>query len=237
MATSQKPTKKRQQISQAGRTMFTAVVVAALVFGVSMSISWHLFKKLQFNNLVITDLKETNKTATNNLKAAESLDKAVGDLALNKGLIDNRLNADQKPLAVIYDAMPIYGNSAALGSSLERKLLSSTGANVESISVELTVDDSSSETADSITAGEVTETGKTNLFSFKIAGTLDNLKKAMVNLEQSIRPMHVDMLTLERSGDISWLQVTGHTFFEHKIDITKGQKTIDSKTINNQEKK
>src|SRR5574344_473551 len=77
MATSQKPTKKRQQISQAGRTMFTAVVVAALVFGVSMSISWHLFKKLQFNNLVITDLKETNKTATNNLKAAESLDKAV----------------------------------------------------------------------------------------------------------------------------------------------------------------
>ena len=92
MATSQKPTKKRQQISQAGRTMFTAVVVAALVFGVSMSISWHLFKKLQFNNLVITDLKETNKTATNNLKAAESLDKAVGDLALNKGLIDNLMS-------------------------------------------------------------------------------------------------------------------------------------------------
>ncbi len=232
MAKTEKPTQKRQQISQAGRTMFIAVAVAAIVFGIGASVSFHLFKKISFNNTVIGDLKQTKKTAESNLSSARELENQVKDLALKEELTKNLLKPDQDPLAVVYDAMPINGNSAAFGSSLD-KLISSSGVNVESISVSLTQDDADSNSEVSLEEdmmeGEATEmAGKPSGFSFKTAGTLDGLKKMMTNLELSIRPIHVDQLVLEYSADTNWLQVTGHSFFEHKVNIEKGNKEITS---------
>lgn len=214
--------RKRAQITQTNRTMFIWIAVASALIGVGIVVGIFLTQRLMYNEAVIAKKQETVDILNHNLDAVDGLKQEVRKLDANEHLLAARANDEDHALRVILDALPSEANSLALGASLQSRLLSDIdGLRVESLrvdpvfGVEVISDGgmSSAPTDGSAAAEEIT-------FSFTVSGPQAALKKALENLEKSLRTISIVSLRIDgQPGGSQEMSVQGRAFYEPAVEI------------------
>lgn len=233
MATQTGALRKRQQIDKAGRMMFIWIAIAAAVVGMSAVGAVFIGQKLLFNQKVMMEKQKTVSTLRKNITNVEELSKNILALNSNEKLVGLTAKESDKPLQVVLDALPAYGNSPALGASLKDKLFAGVnGLTVETISVKPTASEAAILADGSTTdtnAGETTTTLPDGVeqieFDFEVKGNLDAFRELLQRLERSIRTIDVTALSFEGADDRNQLtlRVSGVAYYQltRTVDLTE----------------
>lgn len=222
MATKQTGLRKRQQIAKANRMMFLWVAGTSVIVGFALVGGIFLGQKLMFNEKVLAEKRNTVSVLRDNNEAVPELEQNVRVLDTNQGLMDSRSRSDEKPIQVILDALPADKNAAALGSSIQDRIIGDiNGVKLESISVD---SDSSEE---NVTDDLDTSSGDNQIgFQLTVSGSADNLKKVLQNMEKSIRAVNVTSVSLQSDDNRLMLQIIGHAYYEPAVSIDLKDKVV-----------
>lgn len=208
--------RKRQQISNANKTMFLAITGASVVVGFSIVLMIFLAQRISFTQRILNEKGTTNDTLQKNIEAVPKLQEALNALNTNEDLMSVRLNDTDEPLQSILDALPSTANSAAMGSSLQKKLLSGVpGIKLES----LTVDPVNDAFSDSNTIG----------FTFSVSAASNsqsNLQKVLQRVEKSIRPFNITALSVESQGNRVVMTASGVGYYDQEQVVQLTDKVV-----------
>ena len=213
--------KKRQQIQQANRTMFIWVAAASVALAICLVLAQFMVHQLMYNNKVIGEKTKTQQTLDRNLQTFDSLKKAVTKLTANSDLTALRVSETDSALQVIIDALPTNDDRAVLGTSLQQVVLARSGVGISSINVTQTtmpVDPTAVTTAPT-TVSTPTEI----LFDIVIVGNYDQIASAVKDMERSIRPISIDSIKLEGSGQQLSATIAARTYYlpGKTVELTK----------------
>ena len=112
--------KKRQQITNTRKQVFTWVALAAALVVICLVVGWNLMQRINYQNKVNRDVGKTAQTMHDNVEAADKLIKNVNALKANAALSLPNLKADDSTVfQVVIDALPTEDDSVALSSSLQ----------------------------------------------------------------------------------------------------------------------
>lgn len=218
--------KKRQQIEQASRTVFLWVAAAAAVVSIALVVSETLVRQAMFNNKVLGEKYKTDGNLKHNLEVAEDLKNEVNKLVGSTELNSVKQKADDSNLKVVLDALPTENEPLALGSSLQLVVLPRSNVSIEA----LTTGDESAAVVDPAAATTETQqedpTPKEILFTFTVNGTVEQIKNTIINLEKTIRPMHVTAITLEGSDASLKATVQAKSFYQPPKTVELKSKTV-----------
>lgn len=204
--------KKRQQIKKANNTMLLWVIIASVVVTVCLVIAQYLVQQLIFNQKVISAKADTNAILTSNIKTFETIKLEVNKLVSNQQLSNLRVAESDTALQVIVDALPTSDDRAALATSLQSTILSRSGVSIESLSVTgeggvaPVEDDGSVPAADDEQPIEIP-------FSVTLVGNYAQITQAVADMEHSIRPILIDRLQVEGSGDRLRATIAAKTYY------------------------
>lgn len=222
MAQNDVTVRKRAQITQTNRTMFLWIAVASALVGAGIVVSIFLFQRLIYNESVISKKQDTITTLNQNIEAVDSLKQEIRKLDVNSALLSSRASDEDQAIRVILDALPSDANSLALGASLQSRLLRGIeGLTIESLQVEPVYGvevisdggDGSDFSGDSAASGEIT-------FNFTVSGNQGALKKALVNLEKSLRTISIVSLRIDgQPGGRQEMNIQGRAFYEPAVEI------------------
>src|SRR5690606_36761282 len=147
-------------------------------------------------------------------------------LNTNEALKRNMLPGQEEPDQVVLNALPDVANSAACGSSLQRRFLEvdGNGLTLESLDVMPVLE---AETGVFDDAGSADSSGLQasnsdyNIrFNFMVSASYDSsgpvFRNLLQRLERSIRPITLTNIQLEVQGDRMMLQVEGETYYQPK---------------------
>ena len=220
--------RKRTQIGKTNRAMFIWIAAASAVVGFALVASIFLGQKLVFNEKVLAEKNRTVATLKANIEIIPELENQIRVLDTNEALSSVKAKDGDQAIQVILDALPAEANSLALGASLQDKLLAGipgltidtlqvdpiTG--VESLSNGGVVQDTSTPATGS---GEIT-------FRFSVIGNQNALKKALVNIEKSIRAIEITSLEIESQGSAQVMTVYGKSFYEPAKEVGLQDKVV-----------
>lgn len=212
--------RKRQEIAKASRMMFAWVAGASAIVGIAAVLTITLFQKLTFNQDIIARQNKTISILKANQDAATQLLDNARALDTDQNLRDSRANSDNDTaLQVILEALPSTANKAALGSSLQDRLLKLDGISIESLSVGDTTE--SSEPGSGSVPME---------FSF-VAKAVDpnKLFDLLKRLESSIRPIKILTLSLETGEVDTTLTVTAESYYQPPVSLDLGEEKLPKK--------
>lgn len=216
--------RKRQEISKANRLMFVWIAGASAVVGIAVVLSIFLLQKIIFQEKVLSEKAKTDTTLHDNLKTVDELSKNINLLGTNEALLSARLNDSDSALQPVLDALPATANAAALGSSLQKKLLNGvTGVVIETISVQPAADSNSKSTS----SAAATNTNTQSItFGFSVSVDQGNeaaLQKVLERIEKSIRPFTITNLIIEAQGKKTSMTVTGNSYYKNaqKVQLTE----------------
>ncbi|MFZ1243171.1 MAG: hypothetical protein WAQ22_03445 [Candidatus Saccharimonas sp.] len=212
--------RKRQQIQRSSRVMFGWVAAASVVVGFAVVISWFLFQQVMFNEKVLSAKAQTVKTLDNNNKAVNKLVDELKVLETNSALNSSKINADEKALQVILDALPAESNALALGASLQNKLVSSIpGLTLDSIDI-------NQDAAGTNDDGTVTA-DNTLSFSMEVSATDPNtFKELLQRFEKSIRVIDIDSLSVEKGEEKMTMKITAHAYYSPAKQVQLQKKEV-----------
>ena len=218
--------RKRQQIGQANRMMFLWIIIISMVVGVSAVLSLFLVQKILFGEKVLGEKNKTVKVLEDNLDNAKKLKDSINVLGTNKDLQSVSLNDNSSTsgLQSVLDALPADANPTALAASLQTKLL----AGISGVSLETLAVDSAS-TAGDVGASNSDGTAIPIGFTFSVStsqGDYEALTKVLTQLERSIRPINVTMLTIEAQGSRSIMTVKGASYYQPAKDVQLTDKVV-----------
>lgn len=195
--------KKRQKIDSARKTLFIWVVVASIAIVVCAVMTVFLIRQMLFNFNIIGAKFQTNSTLQRNIDTFDELKKNVNKtLVGNADLARLRIAPTDTPQQVVIDALPTTDDRAALGASLQQKVLAGAGVRIDSLAVA----DGTSGAAAPV-ATDATAAGNNALepapieFDITLSGNYDQLKAAVENLQRSIRPFDILSMKIDGSGD------------------------------------
>lgn len=179
--------KKRQQIEIAGRIMFMWVAIAAAALSICAATGQFLFSRWLHNNKVITAKVKASETLSANIINAKELTKEVDALVANQPLSTVKTDPKDPNTKSVLDALPTTFDPAALATSLQLAILNKSGVTIENI----TVPQESTETRQPTQS--VPQEVKV---AFVISGNYENIRKAIVDVERTIRPIKVTNINL-----------------------------------------
>lgn len=195
--------RKRQQISNANKTMFLAIAGVSVVIGVCIVFIVILGQKILFGEKVIAEKTKTEHTLQQNLDSVDALKSNIRVLSTNESLQSVKLKNTDSALQVILDALPADANSTALASSLQLKLLN----NIQDVVIDsLKVDPVSGVeiSSDNTTVADSSDPNSNSIrFTFTVSTNSNNaegLKQVLKNIEKSIRPINITNLSIEGQG-------------------------------------
>lgn len=209
-----KTLRKRQQISKANRMMFIWVAAGSGVVGVALVVSIFLVQQLIFNEKVLLKKNETVSSLSKSQDAVPELRKEIAVRNTDQGLLDSRAKDEDKPLQVIIDALPDTANTAALGASLQTKLIPGSNIQLESLQV------------DPILEG--TSEGAMS-FSFSVStpqSAIGELRNLQQRLERSIRAINITSVLIETSATKATMTVSGEAYYEPARTVELGTETV-----------
>ncbi|HRJ06671.1 MAG TPA: hypothetical protein PK096_02075 [Candidatus Saccharibacteria bacterium] len=215
--------RKRQQIENAGRTMFLWVAGAAAIVGISAVLSLSLVERITFRQEVIGEKNKTVDTLKKNNETVETLKQQVRVLNTNPALNATPRLAGTEAISVILDALPANPNSSALGASLQQKLLNVSAVSVDSLTVNpiAGVEDTGEESS--------SESGGENEITFQFAVTASNassLKQVLRNLEKSIRVIDLTSVTIEQQSSRITLNAEGRAYYQPETKVELKEKSL-----------
>ncbi len=239
--------KKRQQITNTRKQVFTWVALAAALVVICLVVGWNLMQRINYQNKVNRDVGKTAQTMHDNVEAADKLIKNVNALKANAALSLPNLKADDSTVfQVVIDALPTEDDSVALSSSLQNKILSKSGVTIEQINVDTTESDSSSgsssssssSSSDSSSGSGSSKSGvskaddiqfpvaKPITFRVSLVGSFDSVKSALQDIESTIRPITITKLTIDGSDDKLNATIEAQTYYSSKVNFKLGKKEI-----------
>lgn len=237
--------KKRQQITNTRKQVFTWVALAAALVVICLVVGWNLMQRINYQNKVNRDVGKTAQTMHDNVEAVDKLIKNVNALKANAALSLPNLKADDSTVfQVVIDALPTEDDSVALSSSLQNKILSKSGVTIEQINVDTTESDSSSgssSSSSSSSSGSSSGSGKSGVskaddvqfpvakpitFRVSLVGSFDSVKSALQDIESTIRPITITKLTIDGSDDKLNATIEAQTYYSSKVNFKLGKKEI-----------
>lgn len=219
--------RKRQQITRANQMMFLTVAGVSVVVGFSVVLIIFLVQNIWFGERVISEKLNTVSTLEKNLKVAPELKNNIRVLNTNENLQSTRLSDSDPALQSVLDALPADANSAAMAASLQTKLLSGVpGVAIESLKVEPV---SGIETIDESSSSSQSDPASNSIgFSFSVSSTSspDGLRQILTQLEKSIRPFKINVLTVESQGSRIVMNAEGVGFYSPAQRVELKDKVI-----------
>lgn len=237
--------KKRQQITNTRKQVFTWVALAAALVVICLVVGWNLMQRINYQNKVNRDVGKTAQTMHDNVEAADKLIKNVNALKANAALSLPNLKADDSTVfQVVIDALPTEDDSVALSSSLQNKILSKSGVTIEQINVDTTESDSSSDSSSSSSGSSSSSSSSSSrsgvskaddvqfpvakpiTFRVSLVGSFDSVKSALQDIESTIRPITITKLTIDGSDDKLNATIEAQTYYSSKVNFKLGKKEI-----------
>jgi hypothetical protein len=223
--------RKRQQIANANRMMFTWVAVISAVVGIALVVSIFLLQKAWFNEKILAEKSKTASTLVHNNEVIGKLKDEIRVLNTNEDLKSAMAPGESEPIQVVLDALPSEANSSALGSSLQEKFLNDPALTIESLNVDPVAGvESQSDANVQDASADTTSTGDNQItFRFSVSTDVNNasaLKNLLQRLERSIRAIDLTTLTVETQGTKLVLTVDGHAFYEPAKTVELKDKTV-----------
>ncbi|HSW78377.1 MAG TPA: hypothetical protein VLG36_06315 [Candidatus Chromulinivoraceae bacterium] len=228
--------RKRQQIANANRMMFTWVAIVSALVGIAIVISIFLLQKAWFNEKVLGEKSKTASTLVHNNQVISQLKDEVRVLNTNDALKSAMAPGENQPIQVVLDALPSEANSSALGSSLQEKFLNDPALTIETLNVDPVAGVESQTTSNvqdaSTTANSATNANSANheiTFRFSVSTDVGNasaLKSLLQRLERSIRAIDITTLAVETQGSKLVLTVNGNAFYEPAKTVDLKDKTV-----------
>ncbi len=243
--------KKRQQITNTRKQVFTWVALAAALVVICLVVGWNLMQRINYQNKVNRDVGKTAQTMHDNVEAADKLIKNVNALKANAALSLPNLKADDSTVfQVVIDALPTEDDSVALSSSLQNKILSKSGVTIEQINVDTTESDSSSGSSSSSSSSSGSSSSSSSsssgssksgvskaddiqfpvakpiTFRVSLVGSFDSVKSALQDIESTIRPITITKLTIDGSDDKLNATIEAQTYYSSKVNFKLGKKEI-----------
>lgn len=232
MASQEMALRKRQQIANANRMMFTWVAAISAVVGISIVGSVFLFQKATFNEEVLQLKSKTASTLRANNSIIPELEDEVRQMNTNQALIDSMAPNQTQPIRVVLDALPSDANSSAFGASLQEKFLNDPALKVESLTVDPVAGVESQSAANVENAAAVTnDDDAAHEVTFRFSASVDSanasaLKDLLQRLERSIRAIDLLTLKIETQGNRLLLIVEGRAFYEPAKTVELKEKTV-----------
>ena len=222
--------RKRQQIANANRMMFTWVAVVSAIVGIALVVSIFLLQKAWFNEKVLAEKSKTASTLVHNNEVIGQLKDEVRVLNTNEALKSAMAAGESEPIQVVLDALPSEANSSALGSSLQEKFLKDPALTIESLNVDPVAGVESQSDSNVQDASSSESTGQNQItFRFSVSTDVNNasaLKSLLQRLERSIRAINITTLGVETQGNKLVLTVDGYAFYEPAKTVELKDKTV-----------
>src|SRR6266702_3268205 len=114
--------KKRQQIENAGRSMFIWVVIASVAVSVCIVTAQFLFQKWTYNNNVLSAKYKAAGQLQKNITNAKQLQDAVNALVSSDDLASVKTNQDDPNTKSVLDALPSTFDATALATSFQKAI-------------------------------------------------------------------------------------------------------------------
>jgi hypothetical protein len=230
MASQDTALRKRQQIANANRMMFTWVAGVSAIVGIALVASIFLLQKAWFNEKVLAEKSKTASTLVKNNEVVGELKDQVRVLNTSEALKSAMLDGETQPVQVVLDALPSEANSSALGASLQEKFLTSEGLTLESLAVD-PVQGVESQDDESVQDASQSDQSGENIINFRFAvstdaGNASALKDLLQKLERSIRPIDITSFNIETQGDRLVLEVNGYSSYEPAKTVELKTKTV-----------
>lgn len=201
--------------------MFLWIAGVSVVVGIAIVLILFLVQKIAFGEKVLAEKNNTVSVLEKNIKAVDGLKDNIRVLNTSEALASTKLSGDDEAVQSILDALPADGNTTALASSLQTKLLAGvTGAQLETIGVDTADGDSSA-----VNVSGVQQLG----FSFSVSvdsGNYESLAKILERLEKSIRPFTVTNITIEAQGKRVVMAVSGVSYFSPAQTVQLSEKVV-----------
>jgi hypothetical protein len=222
--------RKRTQVAMTNKFMFIWVAVASVLFGFALVASIFLAQMSFYNEKVLAEKQKTITNLDNNKKAVTDLESNVRILDTNQLLMSLKSQPDDRAVQVILDALPSDANSSALGASVQNKLLSGIeGLSLISLQVDPVVGVESSSSSSSYDSSTSSASQYVINFRFSVSGNETALKKALSNLEASIRTIDIVSLKIEgRDTEHSIMTVQARSYYEPAQAVELKDKVIKS---------
>lgn len=220
--------RKRTQIAKANRTMFLWIAVASVIVGAAIVVSIFLTQKLVYTEKVLAAKQETVTRLAQNNEVVDELANEIRVLDTNSDLASAKANEDDQAIQVILDALPSEANSLALGASLQNKLLSGIqGLDLELIQVDPVIGVELI-TTDVLAPATEDAAATSNAISFRVAvkGNDGHFKKALQNIERSIRTIQITSVRIETDSGTPMMTLTGLAFYEPTKSIELRDKVV-----------
>jgi hypothetical protein len=216
------PSIKSLQIDKSSQLMlvFASIGIFLLVFSLLSSKS--LLSQMNFQNKYLNEKNSALNKLKTDLDNENTLNKAYNNFIsqntnLIGGLTSGTGSSDGNNAKIILDALPSEYDFPALGSSLQ-KLLISSGVIVQNLSA------SNSAASNSSAA---TVSGTTQIpFSFTISGAEANVLSTLKIFENSIRPFYFSSINVSGNSTNLIFKVNAVTFYQNAQSFNIGSTTV-----------
>lgn len=226
-----KPTtglRKRQQISQANKTMFIWVACAAVVVSFCLVIGQFLFRQAAFNIKIIDAKDKANSTLGQNIDNAKKLQDQMNSLLVNVDLSSVKANESDTNFKVILDALPSNDDPITFATSLQRAIIPRSGALLETLEPPKTAGEEGEEGS-----GEAPEHAEADSkapieqrYSFTVLGNYEQIQNLLKDFERTIRPINVNTMSIEGSDANLRVEFDASTYYSNAKTLNIQKKTI-----------
>lgn len=222
--------KKRQQISDARKQVFGMVALASAAVVVCIMVGMNVFNRIMYQNKVNSELSNTLKIMDNNVENIDKVIENVDALRTNTDLNLPNLKADDSTVfQVIIDALPTENDSVALSSSLQNKILATSGVFIE----QLTVDNvenvvSSTSGEEEAVSSSTPQMPVAKAISFRVGftGSIDAVNQTLRDIEKTIRPITINQISIDGSDEELTVIIDATTYYSENVDFQLGSKEI-----------
>lgn len=224
--------RKRQQISQANKTMFLWVAGASALVGIAGVVVWSLSQRLVYNEEVLGAKQTTISNLRYNNSIIDELKKNVRVRNTDSKLAALKVETENEPAEVVFDALPSAVNSTALGSSLQsNKLLGQDGVKIEALS---TTPVSGIEDSSENATSTIVEATSDNVIEFKFtvsvgSNDVSKLTDILQRLERSVRTFTVTKVHIEKTEDKLEMSVEGYAYYQPAKKVEMQTKLVPEK--------
>lgn len=219
--------KKRQQIENAGRSMFVWVAVASIAISICIVTVQFLFQNWTYNNKVLDTKYKAANTLNQNITNAKQLQNSVNALVSNDQLASVKSNASDPNTKSVLDALPSVFDPTAWATSLQQAVLSRSGVTIESISVPSDQGTAGTASASGGTSSAVTSSTPQEMrFDITVSGSYDKIRSMMLDLERTIRPVKLTAVTLTGDDAAMSATISGVTYYQPSKSATIKQEAV-----------
>lgn len=213
---------KREQLKKANKTIFIWVAAAAVVLAFSLVALQFLVRQGLFNGKIIKEQQATNRALDESKQNFEGLKRNVDALLAETKLSGLRANPSDSSLQVVLDALPTTGDPTTFSNSLYNKILSRQGVSITGV----TVGTGSAAVAPTPTDAAVAATTSPLTFEATIAGSPDQIRNTLMDIEKVIRPIVVRQLNITVNGAQIDTNIVGETYYLPRSTVNLTDKTI-----------